>query len=233
MDQFPRPSPVSPLSRRSTHSRDAGEGRETLLVYRHRLAPLSEVSFLSRFYAGFEHLAPTWLGYHLDAGVSLLPGDAYRLGRPGAFGALDRILFRHAEIMPPQPDLRALHPRLIHAHFGPGGAFALPLARALGIPLVVTFHGADATKDTHYRRRLIPRTYARRLEALQREAALFVCVSEFVRDTLLARGFPSAKLEVIHQGVEIAVSPRSKSRRPRRRTFYSSAVLSRRKASPI
>jgi colanic acid/amylovoran biosynthesis glycosyltransferase len=109
--------------------------------------------------------------------------------------------------VPSTPDLRGLRPRLIHAHFGRGGALALPIARALGVPLVVTFHGADATKESHYRPRLVPRVYARRLAALQREAALFVCVSEFVREALLARGFPAEKLEVIHQGVESDAGP--------------------------
>src|SRR5712692_5176833 len=187
--------------------RDTGErqpaARETLLVYRHRLAPLSEVGFLRRFYIGFEHLAPVWLGCHIDAGASMLTGDPLRLGRAGLLGALDRTLFRHCGILPPKPDLPALRPRLLHAHFGRGGALALPIARALGIPLVVTFLGADATKETHYRRRLVPQIYGRRLAALQRGTALFVCVSEFVRDRLLARGFPPDKLEVIHQGVEL------------------------------
>ncbi|HEX3863571.1 MAG TPA: glycosyltransferase [Stellaceae bacterium] len=183
-----------------------GESRETLLVYRHRLAPLSEVGFLSRFYVGFERLKPVWLGCHLDAGASLLTAEPLQIGRPGIPGFFDQALFRHFGIIAPQPDLQAMRPRLIHAHFGRGGALALPLARALGVPLVVTFHGADATKETHYRRRLIPRVYARRLAALQREAALFVCVSEFVRDCLLARGFPAAKLAVIHQGVEIGAA---------------------------
>jgi glycosyltransferase involved in cell wall biosynthesis len=177
------------------------------LVYRDRLAPLSEVEFLRRFYVGFERLLPVWLGRHLEPGASALPGDKLRLGRTGPLGALDRTLFRHLGIVPREPDLRALRPRLLHAHFGRGGALALPLARALGIPLVVTFHGGDATKETHYRRRLVPRVYARRLAALQREAALFVCVSEFVRDRLLARGFPPGKLEVIHQGVELDAAP--------------------------
>ena len=68
-------------------------------------------------------------------------------------------------ILPPRPDLRALRPLLLHAHFGRGGALALPIAQALGIPLVVTFHGADATKETHYRPRVVPRIYARRLAA--------------------------------------------------------------------
>lgn len=194
-------------SPRTLSAAAASPQREAFLVYRHRLAPLSEVGFLSRFYAGFEHLAPVWLGYHVDKGAAVLPGDKLRLGRPGALGAVDRALFRYAGVLPPQPDLRALRPRLVHAHFGRGGALALPIARALGIPLVVTFHGADATKETHYRRRLVPRVYARRLAALQREAALFVCVSDFVRDRLLARGFPADKLEVIRQGVELDASP--------------------------
>ncbi|MGC2413007.1 MAG: glycosyltransferase [Stellaceae bacterium] len=187
--------------------REGEQPRDTLLVYRHRLAPLSEVGFLRRFYIGFESLAPVWLGCHLDAGASLLTSDPLRLGRGGALGALDRTLFRHFGKLPPQPDLRSLRPRLLHAHFGPGGALALPIARSLGIPLVVTFHGGDATKETHYRRRLVPRIYGRRLAALQREAALFVCVSEFVRDRLVARGFPPEKLAVIHQGVELDPAP--------------------------
>jgi glycosyltransferase involved in cell wall biosynthesis len=192
--------------RAEREERDAAdEPREPFLAYRHRLAPLSEVEFLRRFYIGFERLAPVWLGCHLDAGAAALTGQPLRLGRPGPLGAIDRTLFRHLGRLPPRPELRAMRPRLVHAHFGRGGALALPIARALGVPLVVTFHGADATKERHYRRHLLPPIYQRRLAALQREAALFVCVSGFVRDRLLARGFPAEKLEVIRQGVEIAL----------------------------
>jgi glycosyltransferase involved in cell wall biosynthesis len=187
--------------------RESDGKRETLLVYRHRLMPPSEVGFLRRFYLGFERLRPVWLGYHLEAGAAALADAPLRLGRAGALGAIDRALFRHLGIIPAAPDLRALRPLALHAHFGRGGAIALPLARRLGIPLVVTFHGADATKERHYRRHLVPPVYQRRLAALQREAALFVCVSEFVRDRLLERGFPPDKLEVIHQGIELDVAP--------------------------
>src|SRR5260370_42525202 len=92
--------------------RQAGLG-ETLLVYRHRLAPLSEVGFLRRFYVGFERLAPVWLGCHIDAGASVLTKDPLRLGRSGPFGTFDRTLFRHFGILPPEPDLPALRSRLI------------------------------------------------------------------------------------------------------------------------
>jgi glycosyltransferase involved in cell wall biosynthesis len=36
--------------------------------------------------------------------------------------------------------------RIVHAHFGHFGLDMLPVARALGIPLLVTFHGFDASK---------------------------------------------------------------------------------------
>src|SRR5207245_11773829 len=103
--------------------------------------------------------------------------------------------------LPPAPDRAALRPRRIHAHFGRGGALALPIARALGLPLVVTFHGGDATKDGPYRSRLFPTIFQRRCAALQREAALIVCVSERIREALLARDFPAAKLKDIRYGV--------------------------------
>jgi len=95
-----------------------------------------------------------------------------------------------------------LRPRLIHEHFGKGGALALPIARALGVPLVVTFHGGDATKDKHYRRRLVPTVFQRRCAALQKEAALIICAAEHIRKALIGRGFPAAKLKVICYGVE-------------------------------
>src|SRR5205807_4422958 len=114
-----RPSPSHRSAMGPSLSRDAGEGliatapgqiRETVLVYRHRLAPLSEVGFLRRFYLGFERLAPVWLGCHIEAGAGALTSDPWRLGRSGPLGAFDRTLFRHFGLLPAPPDLRALRP---------------------------------------------------------------------------------------------------------------------------
>ena len=116
---------------------------------------------------------------------------------------MDRELFKHFGVLPPVPDLRQSHPKLIHAHFGRGGALALPIAQALKIPLVVSFYGADATKEKQYRPRFPPTVFQRRLRAMQDEAALFLCVSGFIEEQLLARGFPPEKLVVQHSGVNI------------------------------
>ncbi len=175
---------------------------DTILVYRDRLIPRSELHFLQRLYAGFDRLNPVWVGRSRDDGLAGLSDQALFLGRDGPFGVIDRELFKHLGILPPAPDLRALRPKLVHAHFGRGGALALPLARALKVPLVVSFYGADATKHKQYRR-FPPTIFKRRLPALWRETALFLCVSGFIRDQLLARGFPPEKLLVQHSGVNI------------------------------
>jgi colanic acid/amylovoran biosynthesis glycosyltransferase len=177
--------------------------RENILVYRDRIVPRSEAHFLRRLYIGFERLNPVWIGRHTGDGLGDLGLEPLMLGREGLFGALDRARFKHLGALPPIPDLRALNARLVHAHFGRGGALALPIARALGLPLVVQYHGGDATKDKHYRRVLLPTIYQQRLAELQREAALIICVSDFIRDRLLARGFPPEKLLVHRYGVEM------------------------------
>jgi colanic acid/amylovoran biosynthesis glycosyltransferase len=180
------------------------DARETVLVYRDRIVPRSEANFLRREYVGFEFLAPVWVGCRIDDGVGDLGVQPLILGRSGAWGALDRALFKQFGRLPPRPDLKALRPRVVHAHFGRGGALALPIARALNVPLVVTFHGGDATKEKHYRRRLLPTIYQRRLATLQREASMIICVSDHIRARLIERGFPSDKLRVIRYGVDIS-----------------------------
>ena len=179
------------------------ERRGSVLVYRDRIAPRSEAQFLRRQYVGFERLAPVWVGCRADEGLPELGVRPLIIGRRGALGAWDRVLFKQFGVLPPQPDLRALRPAIVHAQFGRGGALALPIAQALGVPLVVTFHGGDATKEKHFSGGIVPTIFQRRLAALQREAALFICVSQFVSDRLAARGFPAHKLRVIRLGVEI------------------------------
>lgn len=177
--------------------------RGTVLVYRDRIVPRSEAQFLRRLYVGFEQLEPHWVGCRLDDGVADLGATPLILGRPGPLGRLDRMLFKQLGILPARPDLAVLQPLAVHAHFGRGGTLALPIARHFDIPLVVTYHGGDATKDKHYLRRLPPTIYQRRVERLKREAAAIICVSDFIRDRLIARGFPPDKLKVIRYGIEM------------------------------
>lgn len=175
----------------------------TALIYRDVILPASEAGFMRRQYLGFSQLDPLWIGRRLTPVAATMGLHAHRLGGEGLIGPLRRAAFKEVGLVPDLALLRAANPAVIHAQFGRGGAFALPIARALRLPLVVTFHGGDAHKNTHYRRQFPQSLFARRLPALMAEAKRFICVSDSVRDKLIMRGFPRNKLLVLPIGTDI------------------------------
>lgn len=112
------------------------------------------------------------------------------------------------------PYLRLLgsrRPALIHAHFGTDAVYALPLARRLGVPLITTFHGFDATLSTASLL-LSPAwaNYPLFRHQLAQQGDLFLCVSSFIRERVLAMGFPEARTRVHYIGEDYrAIQPRS------------------------
>src|ERR1044072_1762539 len=100
----------------------------------------------------------------------------------------------------------AAAPKLVHAHFAPDGLRALPLARALGVPLITSLRGYDVTRsDAALLRsgRLSWIRYALGRKRLQREGALFLAVSEALRQEAIARGFPEERTLVHYNGVDL------------------------------
>jgi colanic acid/amylovoran biosynthesis glycosyltransferase len=175
------------------------------LVYRDVLLPSSE-TFIPRMYLGFRRLRPIYLGARRGSAFADLGAEAHLLRDHARTGWLGQQLFRHLGWLP--PDLRRwiarTRPALVHAQFGRGGALALPLAQACGLPLVVTFHGGDASKDKHFTDDGPFRTiFQRRRAALARHADIFLCVSDWVRNMLIGRGFPPEKLRTHHLGIDI------------------------------
>jgi glycosyltransferase involved in cell wall biosynthesis len=101
--------------------------------------------------------------------------------------------------------LRRLRPALLHAHFGFAGLRALPLARKLGIPLIVTFQGCDATLYDEYlqtNRFYSGRVYLRRRKVLDLAATQLIAVSNFIRDEMIRQGFSANKIQVHYVGVD-------------------------------
>lgn len=87
--------------------------------------------------------------------------------------------------------LRGVRPALIHAHFGYDGWAALPVAEALGIPLVVSFYGHDLA--VHPRRWIWRRRYRRLFARADR------CLAEGAQmlQTLRDLGCPAQKLRLL------------------------------------
>ncbi len=107
-------------------------------------------------------------------------------------------------------------PILIHAHFLMDGASILPYAKKHSIPLVVTAHGYDATTWPEVQARSPDgRLLLARQEALGAYASRILCVSDFIRDELIKRGYPADVLITHPLGVDTeTICPRAP--RPRR-----------------
>jgi glycosyltransferase involved in cell wall biosynthesis len=193
-----------------SHVIGSGEGLREVAIFRHNLFKISE-PFIAEQAQHLRRYRPLYLG-------------RLRFGRPpeGARSfALQDLYRRYAlprigwqmitgDSRAYQRLLEHQRPSLIHAHFGVEGVYALPLAERLDIPLVTTFHGFDATLRTHvmlgspawFRYPLLRRKLAR-------EGDLFLCASSFIRDRLLATGFPESRTHIHYIGVDCgAIRPR-------------------------
>ncbi|MES1021691.1 glycosyltransferase [Gloeocapsa sp. BRSZ] len=94
---------------------------------------------------------------------------------------------------------------LIHAHFGPDGVYAIPIAEKLKIPLVVTFHGYDITISRNALWRKGKFLYYQLIfheEELKRKVTKFIAVSQFIKNKLLEKKYPSEKIIQHYIGVD-------------------------------
>jgi glycosyltransferase involved in cell wall biosynthesis len=177
--------------------------RPVVAIYRHQLLVRSE-TFIREQAEAMKRFATVYVGLRVTDGLTLPPervvtadrGTGARLGVLAArLGVPDRTFV---------DGIRRHSPSLIHAHFEGGGIVALPIARALGIPLVVTCHGFDVTMDDRARmpNPLLRRYYVRRRLGLQRSGAFFIAVSEHIRRAMLGRGYRADRIRLHRIGVD-------------------------------
>lgn len=178
--------------------------RPTVAVYRNTLLSASE-TYIRTQGETLHRYRSHYVCMRRIAGLELPDERVTVLNRGGRLGRLREITFKALGVsLALERAVRRVGPRLLHAHLGVDGAVALPLARRLGLPLVVTFHGYDATASDAdaLARGYRYRVYLRRREALKRDARLFIAVSEFTRGRLVQAGFPAVKLVVHYIGVD-------------------------------
>ena len=175
-----------------------------ILVYCDQLLPYS-ATFVRSQAEALQQVEPYYAGCRRVDGLSLPSANTIVANSGGLKGKLWEATFKLWGIAPPfMQQLRHIQLSLIHAHFGPDGVRALPLMRNLSVPLFVTFHGYDVTVKESIGRRstLSHRTYLQRRTILQQEASQFIAVSDFIRDQMLAQGFPANKIVVHYIGVD-------------------------------
>jgi colanic acid/amylovoran biosynthesis glycosyltransferase len=93
---------------------------------------------------------------------------------------------------------------LVHAHFGPAGAYARRHAQRAGLPLLVTFHGYDVPLLSSPRRFLplhVP--YAALGPGMLRQMRLGLCASAELSSMLAALGVDARRLRVHRLGIDL------------------------------
>jgi glycosyltransferase involved in cell wall biosynthesis len=111
-------------------------------------------------------------------------------------------------------ELRQCGAGLIHAHFGTSGVRALPYARSLRLPLVVSYYGFDVGFLLEPERHPDYAWYIHAAPRLFREAALHLALTEEMRGILLALGAPPERVVVHHNGADLSrIAPAERSPR--------------------
>ncbi len=186
------------------------------VVYTHSLLEPS-MTFIRSHAEALTGYSAVYAGAHRAGGLALPEDRVVTANRGGWLGRAEEFLFRRFGVAGRLArDLRGFEPVVVHAHFGQSGPAALALAEALRIPLVVTFHGNDATiTAAEARRSWRGREYLRGRQRVIDRAALFIAVSEFIRSRLLAQGYPEDKVVTHHNGIDVDYfSRRSPQREP-------------------
>jgi colanic acid/amylovoran biosynthesis glycosyltransferase len=160
--------------------------KPTVLIFKETLLPVSE-TFIAAQVGRLKNFIPQYVGLGLVSPSLALPSDVVLLTKEiSRTSEFRQKLYRRTGIAPAFHSCAArTGAQLIHAHFASGGRTALPLARHLKVPLIVTLHGSDVTINVNFRKR-----YA----DLWREVSTFLCVSEFIKKEAVKAGFPEEKM---------------------------------------
>lgn len=129
-------------------------------------------------------------GRHFVSDNRLVEGLLYHGGRllgMGPHGLLRKRILRY---------LRDRECKAVLAQYGPTGVEMADLCLAANIPLIVHFHGHDATNDA------LLAAYGGRYPRMFRQAAAIIAVSEAMRKQLISMGAPPEKVHRIPCGAD-------------------------------
>jgi colanic acid/amylovoran biosynthesis glycosyltransferase len=183
--------------------------KPNVVIYRDLLLPSSE-TFVKTQTEGLTQFQPYYAGYYkLSDGLELDPShEIYLQWKDSKFNNRYTEKYLKKPLIHSQlyRKLKKIHPVLIHAHFGPDGLLALPLAKKLNIPLIVTFHGYDVTTSDEYllkSRSYNIHHYVSHNEKLKKSNTHFIAASKFIKQKLIEKGFPEKQIITHYIGVNL------------------------------
>jgi colanic acid/amylovoran biosynthesis glycosyltransferase len=176
-----------------------------VVIFRIQLLPQSE-TFIVKQAEAMRRFVPHFVGWRrVVGGLELPQNTSWAAKDQGAWKTLSELRFRYfGSTRRELTSLKLQSPSLVYAHFALDGFAAMKLAKQLGVPLVTALHGYDMTMtDEALGRTRLGREYLKGMAKLQRDGALFVACSDYVRQRAIQRGYPEERTIVHSIGVDV------------------------------
>ena len=189
---------------------DHQQSLRKIVVFAERILPSTQtfipaqIKHLRRYSAIYAGLVPAERNFQLEQRTVLLRNDRSIKSR------IAREAYRWTGFAPAyHQTLRAEQASLVHAHFSEGASAALFLCDKLDLPLIIHLHGgAELMTESDLWSRWYEWPFLAFRRRMCERTALFLCVSNYIREKALKTGFPSDKLEVLWTGIDTkAFSP--------------------------
>jgi len=177
-------------------------------VYKDAILPPSE-TFIRDHVESLADWSPILVGRRMVEGIRP-KGVPIQLLRSGLPKPADWVCWRAYQFLGGFPPLYAstiskTGASLIHAHFGHLGVDMWPIAKRIGLPLLVTLHGSDVriARAWWQSAKGHLRFYPDRLVAMGRdENVFFIAVSESMKESAVSFGLPADKVIVNFLGID-------------------------------
>lgn len=166
------------------------------------LYPAPSEAFITEQMNHLKDFEPTVVATQL-IGKSHFPSIVVNLDHHSNFDTQLYAFSRRPQLFKQANKLKSLE--LLHAHFGPDGVYAMPLAKQLAIPLIVTYHGFETVASRlamWLSRDLMNYQFLLHEAGLKRQAAAIIAVSEFIEKRLIEKGYPKEKIVRHYIGVD-------------------------------
>src|SRR5262245_29574211 len=177
----------------------------SVVIWRSVLLPASE-TFIRNQGDAMTRWRPTYVGMRKVSSVLSADTDVVAYG--GEYAS--RLGFAWLRVTGGSRRVRSelawLAPAIVHAHFGGDAWLVSRSAARLGMPLVITLHGRDVTRQPAVRG-LRGARYRGNLRRAFERASLVIAVSEDIRARAISLGADPTKLLVHHTGVRIPADP--------------------------
>ncbi|GAX86870.1 conserved hypothetical protein [Lebetimonas natsushimae] len=172
-----------------------------IIIYRNQLFKISE-SFITSQAEMLKKFNPIYVG-RKSFGPAPKNSVVVTMDDLSIIKNINYVLFRNISFF--EKNLLSFNPKLIHAHFGVDGIYAIKLAQEMKIPLITTFHGFDVSisnKNLLFSGKPAWINYLLYRKKLAKNGDLFICVSDFIRKKIIELGFPENKTITHYIGID-------------------------------